>query len=99
MNAFYSLAVLALGTGQAPTAERPTVLVLDDYKLIEGQVTEVPDFHDATGETKLYRVSSTGQVRTLSATQVLFQGGTRQEAYRFVKGKWNPASADGHIKL
>jgi hypothetical protein len=99
MTAFYATAFLALAAGQPPAAERPTVLVLDDYTLVEGQVTEIPDFHDATGETKLFRVTSAGEVRTLAAKQVLFRGGTRQEAFRYVKGKWNPTSADAHIKL
>jgi hypothetical protein len=99
MTAFYATVFLSLAVGQPPAAERPTVLVLDDYTLVEGQVTEIPDFHDATGETKLFRVTSAGDVRTLSAKQVLFRGGTRQEAFRYVKGKWNPRSADAHIKL
>jgi len=99
MTTFYATAILALAPGQAPAAERPTVLILDDYTLVEGQVTEIPDFHDSTGETKLYRVASGGQLRTLTTNQVLFRGGTRQEAYRFVKGKWSPTSVDGHVKF
>src|SRR5262245_27363273 len=99
MQAFYATAFLALAAGQPPSAERPTVLVLDDFKLVEGQVTEIPDFHDATGETRLYRFTSAGEVRTLTTAQVMFRGGTRQEAYRFVKGNWKPTTSDGHIKL
>jgi hypothetical protein len=99
MNAFYPALVLTLALGQSPSTDRPAVLVLDDFKLLEGQVVEIPDFHDATGETKLYRVTSAGEVKTLPAKSVLFLGGTRQEAYRYVKGQWKPASVDGYIKL
>src|SRR6266700_557011 len=99
MNAFYSFAVLALVTGQPPATERPSVLVLDDYKLLEGQVTQIEDYHDASGETKLYRVASAGTIQTLPVKTVLFHGASRQEAYRFLKGKWNPTTVDDRIKM
>ena len=99
MNAFYSLAVLAFVSGQPPVTERPSVLVLDGYKLLEGQVTQVEDYNDASGETKLYRVTSAGSIQTLPAKSVLFHGTSRQEAYQFVKGKWNPTTVDDWIKM
>src|SRR5262249_54542772 len=38
-------------------------------------------------------------VQTLPARNVLFLGASRQEAFRYVKGDWNPRTADEYIKL
>lgn len=99
MNAFYSALVLSLVAAEPPSVERPSVLVVEGYRLVEGTVKEIPDFHDATGETKLVRVTSGGVTRTWPAKDVLFLGTTRQEAYTFVKGKWQPTTVDDRIKM
>src|SRR5262245_41375764 len=99
MTAFYATAILAFTAGQAPAADRPGVLVLDDFKLLEGQVTEVPDLYDPTAEAKVYRVTSAGQVRTLRGKSGLVQGASRQEAYRCVKGKGNPTTGDDRSRM
>jgi hypothetical protein len=86
------VALLIIGAGlvHAPAAE-PGVLLLDDFRLVEGRIERFGG---------LYRVTAAdGTTLLLNDFQVIYSAANRSEAYKFVTERFDPESAADRAKL
>src|SRR6476646_2940534 len=94
MKASYCWLALAVAGGAIaadPPAAAPGVLLLDDFRLVEGQVERFG---------KLYRVTPAGgKAQLVNDYQVLYRAADRADVFKYVTDRANTDTAAGRAKL